>query len=237
MSGKKGSKKQWANQFYHMLKRGVPVREVKRKLYDDHEAHRKLGFKEEGLDLIWTALMDGTFDPMDKIRLRKTGKRKEFIKMARVVIQYDPQTNQEIKRFKSATEAAEATGVNYKTLTNIIYGNIKNPSHFFKYEDGEVKVPKAPKPFKKEVSSTPIKPLFKTSPKNPEVNKSEVQELAIDTSITVTTGNTVVFNPDAAVDLESARKYYIAALRHEATRQIDELEKYLVVVESTIPSK
>lgn len=75
--------KEYANQIWFLLEKGVDRRKVKNLLYKNHGKHASLGIKEETLDIIWESLMEGTFDPKDSIILKTRGEHTGVYKTPR----------------------------------------------------------------------------------------------------------------------------------------------------------
>ena len=165
------SRKEEIKAFYDRLYRLLYVSKVSRKvvkrlLYDDVETHKKLRLSEQVLNNLWDKLYRGrqldlrlpkpksdnkspsmVVKTVVKKSMKKPKKAKRGgKKMAKEVIQFDPETNKEVKRFKSARECAKETGVPYGTVTNILYGAVKSPKILIKYTDSDDDKPKLEKP-------------------------------------------------------------------------------------------
>lgn len=220
------TRKQWANQFYYMLKNGTPVREVKRKLYDDHEAHRKLKIQEDGLDRIWNALMENTFDPTAETRLGQSRERKEDRTMSKQVIQFNPETKETLATFSSAKECSQKTGLSYGVVNNILYGITDKPKIHIRYaEASEASNTEKSKKIKVE------KPKFEPKPKKVTTETEEVK--TIESGHSVSKAVLHIESP-VSLSIEEARAVYIAALKAEATKRITDLEVYLIKTESEL---
>jgi hypothetical protein len=165
------SRKEEIKAFYDRLYRLLYVSKVSRKvvkrlLYDDVETHKRLRLSEQVLNNLWDKLYRGrqldlrlpkpkgdnnspsmVVKTVVKKSMKKPNKAKRGgKKMAKEVIQFDPETNKEVKRFKSARECAKETGVPYGTVTNILYGVVRNPKILIKYTDSDDDEPKQEKP-------------------------------------------------------------------------------------------
>lgn len=227
--------KQYANQFYYMLEKGAPVGMVKRKLYDDHEEHLRLGLGEKTLDHIWTALMDKTFDPKAETRIGRARDRKDDGTMAKQVIQFDPVGNETIATYSSAKECAEKTGISYGVITNILYGIVANPKIHIRYAETstltESEKPKKPKKVKVEKAKAKPEPKVKKAPE-PTLGEQVTSMNYVDSQIVPK----AVLHIESPVNLtvEEARAVYIAALKAEVGKRIAELETYLVKTEIAI---
>lgn len=158
------SRKKEIDAFYDRLytllyKKHVGRKIVKRLLYDDKETHEKLGIVESSLNIMWARLLrksqnnpitEGTLTikgtQYKVVKLEKRNKPKQANKggdkVAKVIIQYDPTTNHEVKRFKSATICAEETGLNVSYIRRVAEGDVKNPKIYLRYEDFSEQKPK-----------------------------------------------------------------------------------------------
>ena len=141
------------DRLYTLLhKKKIDRKVVKRLLYDDKETHKRLGISESTLNTMWDRLCRGSQNPpridgiviikdtpFEVIKLEKSKKPKQAKKggekMAKVIIQYDPTTNHEVKRFKSAIICAEETGLNVSYIRRVAEGDVKSPKIYLRYED------------------------------------------------------------------------------------------------------
>lgn len=175
LNSKKGvqmtSRKEEIKAFYDRLYRLLYVSKVSRKvvkrlLYDDVETHKRLRLSEQVLNNFWDKLYRGrqldlrlpkpksdnnspstvVKTEVKKSKTKPNKAKRGGKKMAKEVIQFDSETNKEVKRFKSARECAKETGVPYGTVTNILYGVVRNPKILIKYTDSDDDEPKQEKP-------------------------------------------------------------------------------------------
>lgn len=147
------------DRLYTLLhKKKIDRKVVKRLLYDDKETHKRLGISESTLNTMWDRLCRGSQNPpridgfviikdtpFEVIKLEKNKKPKKAKKgggkVATQVIQYNPETNKEVRRFKSAVACAEELGLKINTVRNILYGITNNPKAHIRYaEPSEQKV-------------------------------------------------------------------------------------------------
>lgn len=169
------------DRLYTLLhKKKIDRKVVKRLLYDDKETHKRLGISESTLNTMWDRLCRGSQNPpridgfviikdtpFEVIKLEKNKKPKQAKKgggkMAREVIQYDPSTNKEIKRFKSAIECAEAMGLNANYIRRVAEGDVKNPSINVRYGSSseqkvEISEQKPKRTYNKKVTISTVVP-------------------------------------------------------------------------------
>lgn len=132
--------KKFANKYYDELKLGKrPRREIKREFYDNGG----LIANENTLDVIWTSMMEGRFNPNVK-SLGRTNKKginimsKEIKKRgpkSRSFCLLDRDTKEVVKEYDSITAAAKEMNINPNTIRSILKGNIQKPKHLFVYVD------------------------------------------------------------------------------------------------------
>lgn len=150
-------RKEEISAFYERLhtllyKKKVERKVVKRLLYDDKETHKKLNLTEGALNTMWSRLCKAKEKPprvqqsvvigntsFEVIKLEKSKKPKQAKKgggkVATQVIQYNPETNKEVRRFKSAVSCAEELGLKIGTVRNILYGITNNPKAHIRYAE------------------------------------------------------------------------------------------------------
>lgn len=150
-------RKEEISAFYERLhtllhKKKVERKVVKRLLYDDKETHKKLNLTEGVLNTMWSRLCKAKEKPprvqqsvvientsFEVIKLERSKKPKQAKKgggkVATQVIQYNPETNKEVRRFKSAVACAEELGLKIGTVRNILYGITNNPKAHIRYAE------------------------------------------------------------------------------------------------------
>ena len=150
-------RKEEISAFYERLhtllhKKKVERKVVKRLLYDDKETHKKLNLTEGVLNTMWSRLCKDKEKPpriqqsivigntsFEVIKLEKSKKPKQANKgggkVATQVIQYNPETNKEVRRFKSAVACAQELGLKIGTVRNILYGITNNPKAHIRYAE------------------------------------------------------------------------------------------------------
>ncbi len=178
-------RKEEISAFYERLhtllyKKKVERKVVKRLLYDDKETHKKLNLTEGVLNTMWSRLCKDKEKPpriqqsvvigntsFEVIKLEKSKKPKQANKgggkVATQVIQYNPETNKEVRRFKSAVACAEELGLKIGTVRNILYGITNNPKAHIRYAEiseqkAEISEQKPKRKYNKKVTIATVVP-------------------------------------------------------------------------------
>jgi hypothetical protein len=136
--------KEYANQFHDLLIKGVNVGYIKRLLYDDKDTQKRLSIKEDTIDVIWEALMDGTYnrDHLTNFgRYRRSKLREELPQEQRKykrVILYSVITGQPKAIYESVYECMEKTGMTESTIRTLCASTAKKPRIILRYEGDSI---------------------------------------------------------------------------------------------------